>query len=699
MIELKNVSKYYSNDGIVTLGLRNINLSLGKNEIVAITGDSGSGKSTLLNVICGMDTYDEGEMFFCGNETSHFNQNEMDYYRKKHIGFIYQNYNIIDSYTVLENVMLPMLINGKPYKKAKERALELIEKVGLTKRCKNKGTKLSGGEKQRCIIARALASECEILACDEPTGNLDSKSGAEIIKLIQEVAEDKLVLIVTHNYEEVEKIITRRIKISDGEVVEDYSIKTVENKEVHLNEKGSEFKLSFLLRTAWNNIKNTPKKTFFALIVFFFFSLLAFFLYLTCMQGADSSEYNPDDYFEIYANNRLIAFNFDHSPISKEQLNQIEDIHYENAFYEDSVFTAELYEGKSRQPLDLVYSKQEIPYTHITGVLPKEDEVYIIFPEHSLDKYSLDYAQYLNHRICVDLFFDFKFVGFGVSKYVNTPLLYSSMDLEDTICRIVYRNEVSMEISVPTISKKYSCKLINQNVVKPILYLPQYLEAYVDELELSMILKNLYDVKLPERFVYSYANYVDDVCYFSLPFDYSIEVDNIYEATIYASKPKDCIKRLEGNGLTVLRPSIGYNEFSVNLLLFYIYVFLSTLILLGLSFICYAILSKIYVSKDREYAILRSLGVLNKQMKYIVLFEMIFFALVASILAFITMYSLYFITQSSILNIVTYNTFGITILYCIVMLCFAIGIAKKFNKKLFKKSVQISLKGEVSRND
>ena len=86
MIELKNVSKYYSNDGIVTLGLRNINLSLGKNEIVAITGDSGSGKSTLLNVICGMDTYDEGEMFFCGNETSHFNQNDMDYYRKKHIG-------------------------------------------------------------------------------------------------------------------------------------------------------------------------------------------------------------------------------------------------------------------------------------------------------------------------------------------------------------------------------------------------------------------------------------------------------------------------------------------------------------------------------------------------------------------------------------------------------------------------------------
>ena len=290
MIELKNVSKYYANEGTVTLGLRNINLKLQRNEIVSIVGDSGSGKSTLLNVICGVDTYDEGEMYFMGNETSYFNQNDLDNYRKSHIGFIYQNYNIIDSYTVLDNVMLPMLINGKNHTEAKERALELIKKVGLYDRRYNQGTKLSGGEKQRCVIARALASDCEILACDEPTGNLDSVTGAEIIKLIKEVAQDKLILIVTHNYDEVKDITTRRIKISDGEVVEDYKIKDVEEEEQEAIELSSKpIKKSFLFWVAWNNIKNTPKKTFFSFFVFLCISLIAFFLYLTCMQSSNTS--------------------------------------------------------------------------------------------------------------------------------------------------------------------------------------------------------------------------------------------------------------------------------------------------------------------------------------------------------------------------------------------------------------------------
>ena len=110
MIELKNVSKFYNSNGTITVALRNINLKLSKGEIVAITGESGAGKSTLLNVICGVDSYEEGELYFKGQETSYFNQDDMDIYRKKNIGFIYQSYNIIDSYTVLENVMLPLIL-------------------------------------------------------------------------------------------------------------------------------------------------------------------------------------------------------------------------------------------------------------------------------------------------------------------------------------------------------------------------------------------------------------------------------------------------------------------------------------------------------------------------------------------------------------------------------------------------------------
>ncbi len=274
MIELKNVSKYYNNNGIVTLGLRNINLSFAKGEIVAIVGESGSGKSTLLNVICGVDTYEEGEIFFKGNETSYFNQNDMDIFRKRNVSFIYQSYNIIDSYTVLENVMLPLLIQGYDKKEAKKKALELIEKVGLSKRVKHRGIKLSGGEKQRCVIARALASDSEILACDEPTGNLDSQTGKEIIDLIKELAQDKLVLIVTHNYEQIKDIVTRTIKISDGEVIEDYKTKDItDDIKEEMDLSLDKVKRKSLLSIATYNILRTPKKSVLSLAGFFVLSL------------------------------------------------------------------------------------------------------------------------------------------------------------------------------------------------------------------------------------------------------------------------------------------------------------------------------------------------------------------------------------------------------------------------------------------
>ena len=197
---------------------------------MAITGDSGSGKSTLLNVMTGVDTYEEGEILFYGNETSYFDGNDMDAFRKNNVSFIYQKYNIIDSYTVLENVMIPFILKGNSIKEAKSKALELIDRVGLSKRAKHKGSKLSGGEKQRCVIARALASDSPILDCDEPTGNLDSKTGDNIISLIKEVSKDKLVFIVTHNFKQVSDIATRKITLRDGEIIEDFIIK--ENSKV-----------------------------------------------------------------------------------------------------------------------------------------------------------------------------------------------------------------------------------------------------------------------------------------------------------------------------------------------------------------------------------------------------------------------------------------------------------------------------------
>ncbi|MDE6407655.1 MAG: ABC transporter ATP-binding protein, partial [Anaeroplasmataceae bacterium] len=346
MLELKNLSKYYNTDNVVTLGLSNVNLKLNKNEIVAIVGDSGAGKSTLLNVICGIDSYDDGELLFKGNETSYFNQTDMDNYRKEHVGFIFQNYNILDSYTVLQNVMVPLQIKGFSKKEAKERATELIDQVGLSHRIHNKGVKLSGGEKQRCVIARALASDCEILACDEPTGNLDSKSGKEIIELIHKVAKDKLVLIVTHNYDEVKDIVTRKIKVADGRIVEDVKFDEIpedENEVVAFTDK--KVKPATIFNFGFQNILSTPKKTIFTFIVFVIMSLIAFYLYLSCMASSQVSFFDPDSQFVNHENNRLIAYMHDHSGIEEGVLKNVSGKYYVNSFYEDYLFSIKFYKN------------------------------------------------------------------------------------------------------------------------------------------------------------------------------------------------------------------------------------------------------------------------------------------------------------------------------------------------------------------
>ncbi len=220
LLELKNVGKIYVSEGAVAVGIRGVNLAFSKGEFVAVTGKSGSGKSTLLNVISGMDTYEEGELFVEGEPTSHYMQKDWEEYRKKYISFIFQEYNIIESFTVLQNVELALMNISDP-RQRREKALALLDRVGMTKHVNHKGSKLSGGQKQRTVIARALAKDSPVILADEPTGNLDSQTSAEIIELLREVSKDKLVIVVTHNFEQVEACATRHIRIFDGTVESD----------------------------------------------------------------------------------------------------------------------------------------------------------------------------------------------------------------------------------------------------------------------------------------------------------------------------------------------------------------------------------------------------------------------------------------------------------------------------------------------
>ena len=230
LLTLKDIGKIYVSDGNVAVGIRGVNLSFDRGEFVAVTGKSGSGKSTLLNVISGMDSYEEGEMYIEGQTTSHYLQPEWEDYRQKYISFIFQDYNIIESFTVLQNVELALMhIENK--KERRKRALELLSRVGLSSHIRQKGSKLSGGQKQRTVIARALAKDSPIILADEPTGNLDSATSAEIIELLREVSKDKLLIVVTHNFEQVEACATRHIRIFDGAVESDHAVSRPSAKE------------------------------------------------------------------------------------------------------------------------------------------------------------------------------------------------------------------------------------------------------------------------------------------------------------------------------------------------------------------------------------------------------------------------------------------------------------------------------------
>lgn len=268
LLKLDNIGKIYDSDDIFTIGIRGVSLEFDYNEFVTVEGESGAGKSTLLNIIGANDTYEEGELYINGEETSHFGESDWEKYREKNVATIFQDFNIIENLTVLENIELALLrIEDK--KKRRKIARDLIERVGLTQQINQKGSRLSGGEKQRTVIARALAKDAPIILADEPTGNLDVKASREVAALLKEVANDKLVIVVTHNPEFFVEYATRRIKMYDGGVAEDKHVvsppltQTSAKAETDVpDEDGSRFRnIKNVLHIGVLNYKSRPRFT------------------------------------------------------------------------------------------------------------------------------------------------------------------------------------------------------------------------------------------------------------------------------------------------------------------------------------------------------------------------------------------------------------------------------------------------------
>ena len=202
-VEAKNIIKEYKIGNTTTRVLKEVSLQVMKGEFVSIMGQSGSGKSTLLYILGGLDTPTSGKVYMNGADISHFNDEKMSIIRRRNIGFVFQFYNLIPNLNVEENIMLPLLLDGKNLKDYKNQLDEILDIVGLTDRRKHTPRELSGGQQQRVAIARALIGKPEILFADEPTGNLDSKTGIEIIDLLNKINRDngQTIIMVTHSPE------------------------------------------------------------------------------------------------------------------------------------------------------------------------------------------------------------------------------------------------------------------------------------------------------------------------------------------------------------------------------------------------------------------------------------------------------------------------------------------------------------------
>ncbi len=728
MIELRGVSKYYQNEGNVTLGLRKASLKLSIGEFVTITGESGSGKSTLLNVISGLDKYDEGEYFVNGEETSYFSVSDMERFRKEYVGFVFQNYNIIDSYTVYENVIAALVIQNYDKKKRKNRALELIDAVGLTKQRNQKTSKLSGGQKQRVVIARALAKDSPIIVADEPTGNLDSDSGEMVMKLLKNISKDKLVIVVTHNYEQAEPYTTRRIHMADGEIIEDRVFQTVEPLKIEptknelMGPKG-QFYFAAL------NVLRQPKKTITLLLAFIVLMVAVLFVYASSFTNLSLYFQHPltDNIYDT----RVIVKNEGNIPFTQQQLDaflnyrEVNDIvHYDmtqETYFNVSSSNSDMWFWASLLRPASSFTQEDM----VEGHIPTEANQIILSKNIKNNGISIGDTIYLSSVKRSNVSYTFEVTGFhndnnnviGVSsKFLNqtdtnTPVTNSSF------INMVYENTYSVYVD-PLIGMAQE-QIIEGEFVEYSDSVPLE-EIHINE---SIKYKFLSDGITEEEFLLGTIN-----LYF--------ESDNIYEQ-VYNLKPKfindgrvDWEMRVNGSNiqnlffkqtqatpntsqitlvakdaanasnlykrllnddtLLVMYPSSYEDPYQSNPFNF-LFIILMFVVFFFAFLVINIITKNIYKAKNKDIAIMRSIGASKGDVRKIYLFEQTLTVTLAFIfsLIIVRVIEVYWIKTS----ILTYlGTFNILLVY-LLFLGLGLYIIFKYLNKLFGKTVISTLKG------
>ncbi len=745
MIRLKNVSKYYYSKGVVATGFSKINLELNLGEFVAITGESGSGKTTLLNVISGLDTYEDGEMYINGEETSHYIEKDFEDYRRKNIGNIYQNFNLVNSYTVYQNIALVLMLNGE--KNIKPRVLDLIKKVDLYKFRNTKVSKLSGGQKQRVAIARALAKDVPIIIADEPTGNLDKKSALSIMKLLSELSKDKLVIVVTHNYEQVEPYVTRKITMHDGRILEDVKLKDTEKVKNNYLTKVGKISLVNKIRLGFRNTFNVVPK--FILLFFVFAFIVGSLLgeYSSFKKEEVLSKEQGNNYiFNTTKLNRIVVKNKDNSLFTEDQLNKIKNMNNVDYIIENDSL---LDDTRSIKDEDNKYwiESYTLPINSFRGELSlgrmPENDKEVIF-EISKDSYLFNgnAEQILNKNFYYidDNNFDALNEDYRVNivgiKYTDSSNydIVSVYTSDNIISKLRYQNHLRYSnVFVRFQGKKYKSDINNiMYQVNPSNKVPNG-EAFISESfnyncpkynclwsPIDIINENLYftDTKnLVVSKTYNKDNYnkiFDVPNYKKDTFDYEYDgrvfiseadYESLFDKGTYQisvfTKDKDNVdnvsKELDKMNYQTLKIKDTLVNEGLGEFLRVIKTVVTIILVITLFFISYFIIKIILKSRNSYYSIIRMLGGTKSVTRDLLLIELFVVANIAFFLFMLLIY-LDFIgitTIDVVKDVYEYLTINDYILLYLIITGMSILSSLRYSRKLFKNSVMVSFREEV----
>lgn len=724
MLELKNVSKFYYKKGIVSSGISKVSLKFDMGEFIAITGESGSGKSTLLNVISGLDTYEEGEMYVNGEETSHYNEEDYEEYRKKYIGNIFQSFNLVNSYTVYQNVELVLLINGETRRSVKHKVIDILKKVDLYKYRHTKVSKLSGGMKQRVSIARCLAKDTPIIIADEPTGNLDSKNAKSVLKLLYEISKYKLVIVVTHNFEQISEYATRRITMHDGSVIEDMKLKDKnEVKEVNT----SKFKKTKVISNLRLGIRNTfnivPKfllLTFvYAFVLISIVGVYSAFLELESANNAYNSFFNETD-----ANKRVIVKKKDNSSFTNEEINRLKSISnvekvitndyvydysmslidYENIFLDSNFMKLEEFKGKlkyGRMPLNeneiIVSGSKENYYIEDMGseLINKEvsinsgsDEIIVkIVGVSVFEKYNWMVTSYVSDKI-------YNYVENHVEQVYGTTKVFISDNSQ-----IEYPNIKTSDIlseGQVYISENYSYNCKSYNCMKDSLNI-KFSNMYTNK-EISLSNVKVYNKSNFKKIFGSEYDDMDTIYLSNNDYDKLYKNNNIYQVSLFVKDVRNIDKTM--NELN------DYVSFSLNnvkqdgalvQVIKIVKTIVITVLVIVLFFVSYFVIKLIIKSRNKYFTTIRILGGSYIEVKRLLQIELLNVTNIVYLVFLVI--SLFIkndiIVSESIKNMLFYINLKEYVIIYLILSLMSYLTSSRYSRKIFKRSVITTYNEEV----